>query len=101
MDKAALDSIWGNEVEFLDKAMQTVTLDSGERIHLFGHSLNKIRHQLRLFSRDANQNFCLIRDVLELVNETGLYAKVGLANVRPKKRCRKRTEKDWRLPVTL
>ena len=62
----------GNKAEFLDEAVRTITLESGERIHLLGHSLNKTQHQLRLISRDANQNFRMIRDVLEhLVNETG------------------------------
>ena len=62
----------GNEAEFLDEAVRTITLESGERIHLLGHSLNKTQHQLRLISRDANQNFRMILDVLEhLVKETG------------------------------
>ena len=52
-------------------------LDSGERIHLLGHSLNKIQHQLRLILREANQNFCMIRDILEhLVNETERQSKI-------------------------
>ena len=58
---SALQQLW-NKAEFLDEAVQTVMLESGERIHLLGHSLNKTQHQ----------NFRMIRDVLQhLVNETG------------------------------
>ena len=58
---SASQQLW-NKAKFLDEAVQTVTLESGERIHLLGYSLNKTQHQ----------HFRMMRDVLQhLVNETG------------------------------
>ena len=52
----------GNEASFLDGAVRTIVLESGERLHLLGHSLNKT--QLKLLSHDSNANFELFRGML-------------------------------------
>ena len=41
--RQAIDEL-GREAEFLDKAVRSITLETGERIHLLGYSLNKTRN---------------------------------------------------------
>ena len=61
----------GEEASFLDGAVQTIVLESGEKLHLLGHSLNKTQTQLKLISHDSNTNFELFRGILlNLVSET-------------------------------
>ena len=68
--RQAIDEL-GREAEFLDKAARTITLETGERIHLLGHSLNKTQNQLKIVSHDANANFQMIRDAMnQLLEET-------------------------------
>ena len=69
---ADLDRL-GKETEYLDGAVRTITLESGERIHLLGHSLNKTQGQLKMISHNSNDNFHKIRNVLgELINNTDI-----------------------------
>ena len=68
--RQAIDEL-GLEAEFLDKAVRTITLETGEWIHLLGHSLNKTQNQLKMVSHDANANFQMIRDAMNrLLEET-------------------------------
>ena len=61
----------GEEVSFLNGAVRTIVLESGEKLHLLGHSLNKTQTQLKVTSHDSNTNFELFRGILlNLVNET-------------------------------
>ena len=86
---------------FLNEAVQTVTLESGERFQLLGHSLNKAKHQLRLILREANQNFCLIWDFIKhLVNETGQQSYRWSPQSKTHKAMSETYRKHWRLPVT-
>ena len=51
--------------------MRTITLESGERIQLLGHSLNKPQGQFNMIRHKSNDNFHKIRNVLgELINNT-------------------------------
>ena len=63
----------GKESEFLDRAIRTVTLESGEKIHLLGHSLNKTQGQLRLISKNANADFQTIRVAVSWSFSHGAY----------------------------
>ena len=67
----------GKESEFLDGAIRTVTLESGEKIHLLGHSLNKTQGQLRLISKDANANFHTIRVAVSQLAKAVSYGAYG------------------------
>ena len=49
---ADLDRL-GKETEFLDGAVKTIALESGERIHLLGYSLNKTQVQLTMISHNS------------------------------------------------
>ena len=69
-DSSRMDRL-GEEASFLDGAVRTNVLESGEKLHFLGHYLNKTQTQLKLISHDSNTNFelfCGIR--LNLVNET-------------------------------
>ena len=69
-DSSKMDRL-GDEAFFLDGAVRTIVLESGEKLHLLGHSLNKTQTQLKLISHDSNTNFELFRGILlNLVNET-------------------------------
>ena len=69
---ADLDKL-GKEIEFLDGAVRTITPESGERIHLLSHSLNKKQGQSKMISHNSNDNFHKIRNVLgELINNTDI-----------------------------
>ena len=57
----------GNEASFLDGAVRTIVLETGERLHLLGHSLNKTQTQLKMISHDSNANFALFRGLLRHV----------------------------------
>ena len=57
----------GNEASFLDGAVRTIVLETGERLHLLGHSLNKTQTQLKMISHDSNENFELFRGLLRHV----------------------------------
>ena len=59
--------VLGNEASFLDGAVRTIVLDTGERLHLLGHSLNKTQTQLKMISHDSNANFELFRGLLRHV----------------------------------
>ena len=68
--RQAIDE-YGREAEFLDKAVRTIILETGERIHLLGHSLNRTQNQLKMVSHYANPNFQMIRDAMNcLLEET-------------------------------
>ena len=63
----------GKETEFLDGVVRTITLESGEQIHLLGQSLNKTQGQLKMISHNSNGNFQKIRNALgELINNTNI-----------------------------
>ena len=57
----------GNKASFLDGAVRTIVLETGERLHLLGHSLNKTQTQLKMISHDSNANFELFRGLLRHV----------------------------------
>ena len=67
----------GKEFEFSDEAIRTVTLESGEKIHLLGNSLNKTQGQLRLISKDANENFQSIRVAVSQLAKAVSYGAYG------------------------
>ena len=49
--------------------MRTIVLETGERLHLLGISLNKTETQLKSISHDSNSNFHLFRQILgRLIN---------------------------------
>ena len=69
-DSSRMDRL-GEEASFLDGAVRTIVLESGEKLHLLGYSSNKTQTQLKLISHDSNTNFELFREILlNLVNET-------------------------------
>ena len=47
----------------LDDMARTVTLESGERIHLLGHALNRTQGRLKILAKDSNAKFQQIRDL--------------------------------------
>ena len=44
----------GNEASFLDRAVRMVVLETAEKLHLLGHSLNKTQTQLKTISHDSH-----------------------------------------------
>ena len=68
--RQAIDDL-GREAEFLGKAVRTITLETWERNHLLGHSLNKNQNQnqLKMVCHDTNANFQMIRDAMNWLFE--------------------------------
>ena len=62
-DDSAVNRL-GKEASFLDGAVRTIVLETGERLHLLGHSLSKTETQLKSISHDSNSNFQLFRQIL-------------------------------------
>ena len=55
---------FGEEAFFLNGALRTIVLESGEKLHLLSHSLNKTQTQLKMISYESNANFELLRKLL-------------------------------------
>ena len=69
-DSSRMDRL-GEEASFLDSAVRRIVLESGEKLHILGHSSNKTQTQLKLTSHESNINFELFRGMLlNLVNQT-------------------------------
>lgn len=59
-----LDQI-AKHLQWLDGVVRTVTTETGEKIHLLGHSLNNTDGRLSVIAKDSNANFRLLRGALQ------------------------------------
>ena len=61
----------------VDDLARTVNLETGERIHLLGHSLNRTQGRVRVLAKDANENFRNLRAVFNRLSDGTSWDKIA------------------------